>query len=78
MKTSKSASSFTGTSHPHAVQGTPPNHPNKKLTAFAFKGTSRRGDLGEAFRKAKEAFQAARAGTAKLGEVSVTISVPLR
>jgi hypothetical protein len=78
MKTSKSASSFTGTSRRRAVQGTPPGHPTKRMTTSSFTGTSRRGDLAEAFRKAKESLQAARQGTAKLGEVSVTIRVPIR
>jgi len=44
----------------------------------SFAGKSRRGDLAEAFRKAKESLQAARAATAKLGEVSVTISLTRR
>jgi hypothetical protein len=46
----------------------PGSHPNKGLT-----GTSPRGRLEEAFRKAKEKFQAARPG--QLSKVSVTIRV---
>ncbi|PYK66778.1 MAG: hypothetical protein DME50_04505 [Verrucomicrobia bacterium] len=56
----------------------PTIHPPKDITAkltSGFTGTSRRGDLAEAFRKAKRLLQTARRGRAKLGEVSVTIRV---
>jgi len=47
----------------------------KSKSRSAFTSTSRRGDLAEAFRKAKRLLQTARRGRAKLGEVSVTIRV---
>jgi len=82
MRTSKSALFFTGTSRRRALQGTPPDHPNRRMITSSFTGTSRRGDLAEAFRKAKQSLQAARqaarAGIAKFGEVAVTVSVPVR
>jgi hypothetical protein len=60
------------------IEGTPPPHPPKRMTTSSFAGISRRGDLAEAFRKAKESLQAARAAIAKSGGVTVTIGVTRR